>query len=224
MNKLLIKLQLLSILVPNGKSAFIKKYIPENGKVMDVGCGNNSPYRTKILRSDIYYIGLDIGIYNQSSDVNEYADEFIIVKPEKFHQAIEQYSNELDTVISAHNLEHCNDYSQVIGTMLNSLNRGGYLYLSFPCEDSVHFPSRKKGTLNFYDDSTHKHIISFESIIQTIELSGFSVIFARKKYRPFFLFFLGLLCEPFARITNRVLPYITWALYGFETVIIAKKM
>ncbi|MDR2409302.1 MAG: hypothetical protein LBE13_14475 [Bacteroidales bacterium] len=76
MNK--VKLQLSRILRPNGKYAFIKKYIPQNGEIMDVGCGNNSPCITKILRSDVYYIGLDIGMYNQSLNINEYADEFII--------------------------------------------------------------------------------------------------------------------------------------------------
>jgi hypothetical protein len=32
---------------PKGKISFIKNYIPFKGKLLDVGCGNNSPILTK---------------------------------------------------------------------------------------------------------------------------------------------------------------------------------
>jgi hypothetical protein len=40
--------------------------LPRGAKVLDVGCGNNSAQSTKKLRPDIYYVGLDVGDYNQT--------------------------------------------------------------------------------------------------------------------------------------------------------------
>ena len=39
--RLLMKHFVLSIVKPQGKQVFLKK-IPENGKVLDIGCGNSS--------------------------------------------------------------------------------------------------------------------------------------------------------------------------------------
>jgi SAM-dependent methyltransferase len=211
------------IFSPYGKISFIKRYIPNKGKVLDVGCGNNSPFRTKSLRPDIRYVGLDVGMCNQIADPSIYADELIITSPEDFASRIAKYTDEFDAVISAHNLEHCNDYEGVLFNMLKSVNGGGYLYLSFPCEDSVNFPSRK-GTLNFYDDKTHRNIIRYKSVADTIKNSGFDIVFGRRNYKPFLLYLIGLLCEPVSILLKKVIPCsATWAFYGFETVIIAKK-
>jgi SAM-dependent methyltransferase len=219
-----IKDKLSSILMPHGLSTFIQKYIPANGKVLDVGCGNNSPLKTKRQRSDVYYIGLDIGIYCQSSDPMKIADEFILETPEKFHLAIEQFSDKLDAVISSHNLEHCDDYKSVIAAIIKSLKRGGVLFFAFPCEDSVHFPHRK-GTLNFYDDSTHKNIIPYDEVIYQLKQAGFDILFTNKNYKPLILFIIGFLYEPISRLTKKLGPgFITWSYYGFESIIIAKKL
>jgi SAM-dependent methyltransferase len=220
--KLIVKANILRIIMVHGKHAFIMKYIPSNGKILDVGCGNNSPYITKNLRHDIFYVGLDIGLYNQHAPVNNYADKFILTTPEKFHCSIEQYSNEFDAIISSHNLEHCNDYSIVLKAMCQSLKKDGYLYLTFPCEKSVSFPSRK-GTLNFYDDKTHTTVIPYQLTVDTLKQSGLDIIFARKRYKPLIPYLIGLLCEPLSWFLKKVFHRVTWALYGFETVIIGKK-
>ncbi|MDR1653380.1 MAG: class I SAM-dependent methyltransferase [Prevotellaceae bacterium] len=155
------------LIKPFGKYGFIKNQIPKNGKMLDVGCGNNSPQKTKALRPDIHYVGLDIEDYNQQIPVNHFADEYILTDPSKFADEIEKRIGEFDAVISCHNLEHCNDYRRVIDAMFGALRPGGYVYIAFPCENSVHFPSRK-GTLNFYDDPTHKNVLSCSDVTNRI--------------------------------------------------------
>lgn len=211
------------LLKPLGKLGFVEYRIPEKGKVLDVGCGNNSPEKIKQLRPDIFYVGLDIGMYNQSEDVEHWADELILTSPEEFHSSIEQYSNTFDAIICSHNLEHCNHPSKVLSAMAKALREGGLLFLTFPCEASVHFPSRK-GCLNFYDDSTHKNILSYKETIEELQLHGLDIQEGRQRYRPFIPFFIGLLFEPLGSLLKRSAPLGgTWALYGFETVILAKK-
>jgi hypothetical protein len=62
-----LRIVLSRLLKRKGKDSFIKILSP-NSSVLDVGCGNNSPYRFKTQRPDIYYIGLDICDYCQSTN------------------------------------------------------------------------------------------------------------------------------------------------------------
>lgn len=141
------------LLRPSGKYAFVAS-LREGSRLLDVGCGNNSPYRTKEIRPDVFYVGMDIGDYNQKLNVREYADKYIVTSSANFAAELEGLQETFDAVISAHNLEHCEEPQRVLTAMLRSLKKGGEIYLSFPCEASVHFPQRKN-TLNFYDDETH---------------------------------------------------------------------
>ncbi len=205
---------------PRGKYYFINSIVP-NGRVLDVGCGNNGPYSLKTKRPDLYYVGLDIGVYNQTTDYARYADEFILTEPQNFAKKIEEYPNTFDAIISTHNLEHCDDYVGVTLAMIKALKQGGTIYIAFPCEASVNFPKRI-GTLNFYDDSTHKNLIPYSSFISLLKDNGLEIIFSARRYRPWMLFVMGLLCEPICRMTHR-LARGTWSLYGFETIIVARK-
>ncbi len=214
---------LLRILVKRkGKAAFLDA-IKRNGKLLDVGCGNNSPFRCKTQRPDIYYVGLDIDDYNQESKPRLYADSYIVTSPDNFANEIVKFEDQLDAVLSYHNIEHCNHPNDVLRAMLKSLKAGGKIYLAFPCEESVTFPKRR-GTLNFYDDVTHQVVPNYENICASIKSEGLQIDFASKRYRPFVLMILGFLLEPFGAIMKRNMPAgSTWALYGFESVIWASR-
>jgi SAM-dependent methyltransferase len=198
------------------KNHFLDCCVP-HARILDVGCGNNSPFLFKTIRPDIYYVGLDVGDYNQLSSSKKHAEEYIIVPPEKFAAKISEMSESFDAVVSAHNLEHCNDPQVVLVAMLRALKYGGRMYLSFPCEASVHFPHRR-GTLNFFDDPTHQTLPNFEEVLSTVKSAGCVPEVAIRRYRPFYRCIRGLLAEPFSRMRNEVL-YGTLALYGFETII-----
>jgi ubiquinone/menaquinone biosynthesis C-methylase UbiE len=97
--------------------------------LLDVGCGNNSPYDIKKEYPDIIYTGIDVGDYNQTK--LNIVDNYIIVKPEYFSRAIENIPELFDTVISSHNLEHCNNRDKTLDAMIKVLKLGGYLYCHF---------------------------------------------------------------------------------------------
>lgn len=204
------------VVSPHGKFTFVETCAP-NGRLLDVGCGNDSPRLAKALRSDIYYVGLDVGDHHHSVDPNQVADEYIVVPPEAFGGAIAGLPPTFDAVISAHNLEHCNDPDAVLTSMARVLAPGGRMYLSFPSEASVNFPKRD-GCLNFYDDPTHNIVPQFDRVCQTIRDAGLKIEFAARQYRPLVKRIQGLLMEPKSRAQKKVMPG-TWALYGFETVI-----
>ena len=193
----------------------------QGARVLDVGCGNNSPYVFKTLRPDIRYIGLDIADYNQGSDPCEYADEYLLATPEGFAEKIFAMPAAFDAVVSSHNIEHCNDPDGVLAAMLRSVKPGGRIFLAFPCEESVHFPSRR-GTLNFFDDPTHLAVPQYAGILRRIYEEDFTVEVAVKRYRPVYHFLRGAVAEPLSALRKRVM-YGTWALYGFETIIWAAR-
>jgi SAM-dependent methyltransferase len=120
--------------------------------LLDVGCGNNAPYITKTLFPLFHYTGIDVADYNQSSP--NLADQYIVTTPEQFHENIVKLGK-FDCVVSSHNLEHVDEREKTLVAMISAVKNGGYIFLAFPTEASVHFPSRKK-TLNYFDDPTHK--------------------------------------------------------------------
>lgn len=188
--------------------------------MLDVGCGNDSPLAFKTIRPDLYYAGLDVGDHNHSVDANTVADEYVIVAADDFAAAISRFSAPFDAIVSAHNLEHCNEPEVVLANIAGALAPGGRLYLSFPSEASAHFPSRN-GCLNFFDDPTHNRLPSFEGVLTSLRDGGLNIEYASRRYRPLVKFVQGLVLEPYSRTKNRVMPG-TWALYGFETVIWAR--
>ena len=205
---------------PWGKMNFISE-LPFRARVLDVGCGNHSPLLTKKRRPDIYYVGLDISDCRQSGDSIVKADRYLLTGSEQLAAAIEALSTDFDAVISAHNLEHCIAPLAVLQAMLDRLLKGGRLYLSFPCEQSLNFPSRQ-GCLNFFDDPTHNKPPEYERVLQVIRENGFELKFATARYRPWLKFMIGLVEEPMSGFFRKRLNG-TWALYGFESVICAER-
>ena len=207
---------------PNGKAEFVKG-CPPGAHLLDVGCGSNSPFLIKSTRPDLHYIGLDVGNYRQTGEAIAAANEYILATPEGFADAITEIATRhggLDAVISSHNLEHCLDPIAVLSAMLGALKPGGRLYLSFPSEASVNFPSRTN-TLNFFDDPTHRAVPEFDAVVAQIRARNFSTPVIRRRYRPALYFLLGLAVEPVSALRRKIMRG-TWALYGFESIIWAK--
>ena len=202
-----------------GKSGFLRSLKP-NAKVLDAGCGNASPMKAKSQRPDLSYFGIDVGDYNQSTP-KKFAEKYLVVTPEKFASAIEQFEGQMDAVISSHNIEHCNDPERAIAAMVKALKPSGRLYLAFPCEMSVRFP-RRRGTLNFYDDRTHSWLPRWDAALSALRRDGMEVEFSARRCRPLCLAAIGLLWEPVSALFKKSTSA-TWALYGFESVIWASR-
>lgn len=208
------------LLRPKGKVSFLVALRPD-ANVLDVGCGNNSPYRFKKILPHCRYTGIDIGEYNQTKPNS--ADSYIITQPEAFTSEIAKLANSFDAVVSSHNLEHCNDRQGTLSAMLESLKPGGLIYLSFPCEESINFPNRE-GTLNYFDDSTHREAPpGFDDLISELTNGGFQVLYAERRFRPKVLSLFGRFVEPISARKRRNLRG-TWEYWGFESIIWAKKL
>lgn len=101
------------------------------------------------------------------------------------------------------------------------MNREGYLYLTFPSEESVNFPSRY-GTLNFHDDPTHVWCPEWNKIIKYLAEHNINIKYACKNYSPIILRTIGRINEHRSNKKRKILMG-TWAYYGFESIIWAEK-
>lgn len=219
MNSLKARCRIDRLLRSRGKVAFVSAIKP-GGRVLDVGCGNNSPSLFKRIRPDVYYTGLDIEDYNQSIAPSSIADSYIMTTAERFAEEIRRLRGQFDAVISSHNIEHCNEPEAVLDAMVSAIAAGGRLFLSFPCAASVHFPSRPRGCLNFYDDPTHRRPPDFRGICSFLKARNMRIQYAATRYRPLIPAALGLILEPLATLQKKAMPVgSTWALYGFESVV-----
>lgn len=202
-----------------GKEAFLRTLAPDC-RIADIGCGNDSPAFTKSILPGCHYIGLDVGDYNQSS--SGLAEEYVVVPPEAFRGAIEKLEGSLDALISAHNLEHCDDRAGTLDAMARALKPGRRAYVSFPSAATVAFPKRK-GTLNYHDDATHKGTPpDFGEVISALTRNGLRIVYAASRYQPPIRWLIGLETEADSA-RDRELKSETWAFWGFEAIIWAER-
>ena len=207
------------ILRPKGKYRFLNNFCT-NESVLDIGSGK-SPNRIKKLFPNCQYTGLDVE--NHYEDGGCLADNYVLTTIEEFTNTLSTFDQSFDCVISSHNLEHCDNRELVLKLSASAVRSNGYMYLSFPSEKSINFPLGRSGTLNYFDDNTHKDLPpSVEDAIQILNKEGFSVINKTESYKPIILWIMGFLLQPFSILLNKNLVG-TFQFYGFESIIWLKR-
>ena len=125
--------------------------------VLDVGCGNNSPMVTKYWFPDCFYAGVDRDpYYNNSEEALELIDQFFEIDLDDGN--LDAIPNDTyDLIIMTHIIEHLIEGDKVMVELIKKLKKGGHMYIEYPSFKSVKLPSMR-GTLNFFDDDTHRRI------------------------------------------------------------------
>lgn len=197
-----------------------KKYI----KILDVGCGNHSATKIKKYYPDCVYYGLDMDKnYNNDAEdfkaMEKYYEIDLSNDINKFKNVPNKFFN---CIILSHILEHLNNGENVLLNFLPKLKTGGVVYVEFPSPRSVHFPSMR-GTLNFYDDPTHKKIYQIKKIENLLKSEGCSIVKSgtRRSSKKILLLPIYILASliNFRYISGHVF----WDILGFSNYIIAQK-
>ena len=205
------------------KYKFARKYLPKGvGKVLEIGIGNDSPLAFKKIFPNAEYHGIDKTLeYNLSDESKALLDEFYLIDLEK-KSLDEAPDNYFDYVVIAHVIEHLENGEKVINELCKKIKNNGGFYIEYPRKASARFPSMK-GTLNFYDDPTHKRFYEINELVNVLEKKGFKII--KSGVKRDLMRIIGL---PFMIIKSyATLGYLRgsvfWDLLGFAEYILAEK-
>jgi 2-polyprenyl-3-methyl-5-hydroxy-6-metoxy-1,4-benzoquinol methylase len=154
----------------------LDRYLKQPGiKVLDVGCGNHSPSKTKSFYPEVEYYGIDIS--KQSLDENDFIvmHSFYNINLDTEKNLDRLIGEKFDVIVSSHLIEHLEHPDLVIEQLVKLLKPGGIIYLETPHPRSVNFPSMA-GTLNFYDDLTHRKVYPVEELKPLLTKMGCKVL------------------------------------------------
>jgi len=203
---------------------YMHKWLVKPGmRILDVGCGNNSPSRTKRYYPKCLYYGLDRIPQENVEDQNLAAiEQFFEIDLSNISSLSRVPDLFFDCIILSHVVEHLENGTEVIAVLLQKLVKGGVIYIEFPSSKSVNFPSMK-GSLNFYDDPGHVRVYRLEEIFKVLSNNGFNIMRAgtrrslkRILFLPFYAL-VSLVCHGY--VGGSVL----WDLFGFAEYIVARK-
>lgn len=189
----------------------------EAPRILDIGCGNNSPSTTKRWFPKCHYSGADIEQYNVNQHDIAAIDTFYPLTIEGAgYSAIPDAS--FDFIILNHVVEHMPTPGPLLATICSKLKPGGCIWIAFPSLRSLGLPSAE-GTLQFCDDPTHVYLPSVREISNTLLVNGVKVLHAGRS-RDMVRSLIGAAILPFAflrrAVTGRLSCKGLWYILGFE--------
>lgn len=194
-------------------------------KILDVGCGNHSATLTKKYYPNCLYYGLDRDkYYNNNEKDFKFMEKFYTVDLSKSCDKLKKIPNDFfDCIILSHIIEHLENGEEVIENMLSKSKIGGVIYIESPSEASLHLPSMR-GTLNFYDDSSHIRVYSLKKIVNLLKKNGFKIVKLGTRRSPKKIIFLPLYILRSLISFGFISGHVFWDITGFSNYIIAKKI
>jgi SAM-dependent methyltransferase len=187
-------------------------------RILDIGCGNNSPSITKHWFPECHYSGADIQQYNNNNDDIAAMDAFYQVGADGTgYSSIPDRS--FDFIILHHVIEHMPAPVPILSEICSKAKPGGYIWVAFPSVRSLSFPPAAEGTFQFCDDDSHIYIPGVREIANVLLGNGVTILHAGRT-RDLAREFVGAAVLPWALlkrlITGRLSVRGLWYLLGFE--------
>ncbi len=212
-----------NVLMPVKYKNFYAEYSNSKFTLLDVGCGNHSPSKTKKWFPKCEYYGIDNGVYsNDEKDFNAMKKFFEIDLIEDVGKLAKIPNEFFDVVILAHVIEHLPNGLDIISIITDKLKPGGSIYLEFPSVKSLSLPSMD-GTLHFCDDPTHVRLYEISEVSNLLLLRKFKIIRAgtRRDIGGIVLIPLGIIYSLW--VFRKIKAAVFWDITGFASYVYAKK-
>jgi 2-polyprenyl-3-methyl-5-hydroxy-6-metoxy-1,4-benzoquinol methylase len=194
-----------------------RKLSGQSLRILDIGCGNNSPSTTKHWFPGCHYSGADIEQYNNNADDLAAMDAFYLLGTDGSGYSAIPVSS-YDFIILHHVVEHMPVPAPILNAICTKLKPGGYIWIAFPSLRSLSLPSAE-GTLQFCDDPTHVYVPDIREISNILLANGVKVLDAGRS-RSFVREMIGAIVLPWALlkklITGRLSAIGLWYILGFE--------
>ncbi|MFX1311070.1 MAG: class I SAM-dependent methyltransferase [Promethearchaeota archaeon] len=218
--------RIIKLIITEPKFEILFKYaLGKKVKILDVGCGNHSAQRTKEFLPICKYFGIDKTkhYYNSPKDF-QIMDKFWLIDLEN-SELKEIPNNFFDIIILSHTLEHLVNGLEVLMRLIKKLKVNGIIYIEFPSTHTCLLPSLKRYniTFNFFDDYSHKKIISKQKILNNLLKHNFIIKSAKIYFNWKRIIFLPFSMAYQFKITRFKCLQQLWYLVGWCTYILAIK-
>lgn len=201
----------------------------QSPQVLDIGCGNHSPVRTKQALAGCTYHGVDRGRWNSNAADRAACDRYFQVDlnapaalqalPLAFY----------DLVVMSHVLEHLEHPADVLRGVHALIKPGGTLYVELPSARSLRLPCALngwgpvRGCLNYRDDTTHLAPPDIAALRAVLSEAGFRVSplrYARLIRKILFMPLISVVCL----VVKGFIPAsVLWDATGFSVYMTARR-
>jgi SAM-dependent methyltransferase len=191
--------------------------------MLDVGCGNHSPSKTRQFLPCCNYFGIDRELYNNDAADLSAMSKFLQIDLESSDLTeIPDFS--FDAIVLSHVIEHLPSGLDVLRILATrKLKPGGVVYVEFPSVRSLGLPSMT-GTLQFCDDPTHVRVYSVREVANLLLSQRFRILSAGRRR-----LWDRVILLPFAYSYRRIVQRdrrvagIFWDLLGFADYVFAER-
>jgi SAM-dependent methyltransferase len=194
-------------------------------RVLDIGCGNHSPFITKRWFPNCEYHGADIQDYGIDEQDRAHMDRFFPLTFDGggYEAMADDY---YDLVFLNHVTEHMPDPAPVVEMLCRKLRTGGIFWIAFPSLKSLSLPSAD-GTLHFCDDPTHVRVCDVREFANIFLRNRLKIVKGGRSFNwPRFV--IGLVLWPLSKlrqlVKGRMSANCMWYLYGFEDCVAGQKL
>ena len=208
----------------NNKFIYLKKSFGTRPfRLLDIGAGNHSATKTKIVFPECEYHGVDM-----EKDYNNGEEDFAAMK--SFYEMdltkldfTSIAENHFDGIWMVHVIEHLFNGDEVIKGLLPKLKSGGYMYIEYPGIKSTTLPSMY-GTLNFKDDPTHVRLYSTKELTTLFETNNCKVLKGGTRRNVWYMLAMSFRIVKYAVRGKKINANVFWDITGFaEYIYIQKK-
>lgn len=194
-----------------------------HANILDVGCGNHSPFITKRFYPNCNYWGVNLTRdYNLDSADFNCMEGFYELDITNIDSLSVIQNDFFDCIIMSHIIEHIMNGEEVILCLLSKLKRGGVLYLEFPSSHSIHLP-HMRGTLNFHDDPTHIRMYTVKGLEPLLTDNGCTIIRSGVRHTLKRIVLTPVYIVGSLVSRGHLLASVVWDITGFGSYIIAAK-
>ncbi|HEX8974744.1 MAG TPA: class I SAM-dependent methyltransferase [Patescibacteria group bacterium] len=173
---------ILENVLSNLRYAKIVRHIPDKAKVLDLGCGYNAGFLSKIAGRNRECFGMDISVNK------ELVLENVTLIEHDLNKKFPLESESFDIVTSLANLEHLENPNFALSEIFRVLKPGGILLLTTPsvyAKPVLEFLSYKMRLISENEIRDHKNYFCKTSLVKLGKEVGFSKI--KHEYFQFFM-------------------------------------
>jgi len=191
-------------------------------KLLDIGCTNKNPSKTKRNFENCEYHGVDIeDEYDRNGADFKAMTKFykIDLTSLDFDEIPDNY---FDVIVLCHVIEHLYNGDDVIKALIPKLKEKGIIYFEYPAAKSLNLPSMKV-CLNFYDGDTHFRIYNSFELIQLMQKEYFKILeFGTRRNWVYMLLSPAYFLHSLIKYKSLIGPNF-WDFRGFAEYVIVQK-